>query len=248
LDIEKYPAIKNHLLSFGIERLEQSGAKGSRKKTSNKWFETQDTINYYEQFAKPKIMYQAFQVKPCFIYDEQGFYSNNSMWFIPTQSKSLLAILNSKMGWWLITKFCSQIQNGYQLIWKYFGQIPIPAVNNDSLLSSLADAMLSLNADLQQKRSRFLRRLHENFEGVKITGALETFDTLQFADFLKELKKQKIKLTLPQQDEWEDYFGQYKNECNSISEQIAETDRKIDGMVYELYGLTEEEIKVVEGK
>ncbi len=245
LDIEKYPAIKNHLLSFGIERLEQSGAKGSRKKTSNKWFETQDTINYYEQFAKPKIMYQAFQVKPCFIYDEQGFYSNNSMWFIPTQSKSLLAILNSKMGWWLITKFCSQIQNGYQLIWKYFGQIPIPAVNNDSLLSSLADTMLSLNADLQQKRSRFLRRLHENFEGVKITGALETFDTLQFADFLKELKKQKIKLTLPQQDEWEDYFGQYKSECNSFSEKIAETDRKIDGMVYELYGLTEEEIKVV---
>lgn len=248
LDIEKYPAIKNHLLSFGIERLEQSGAKGSRKKTSNKWFETQDTINYYEQFAKPKIMYQAFQVKPCFIYDEQGFYSNNSMWFIPTQSKSLLAILNSKMGWWLITKFCSQIQNGYQLIWKYFGQIPIPAVNNDSLLSSLADTMLSLNADLQQKRSRFLRRLQENFEGVKVTNSLETFDTLPFADFLKELKKQKIKLTLPQQDEWEDYFNQYKTECNSISEQIAETDKKIDGLVYELYGLTEEEIMVVEGK
>ena len=108
--------------------------------------------------------------------------------------------------------------------------------------------MLSLNSQLQQKRSRFLRRLHENFEGVKITGTLETFDTLQFADFVKELKKQKIKLTLPQQDEWEDYFSQYKTECNSISEQIAETDKKIDGMVYELYGLTEEEIKVVEGR
>lgn len=246
LDIEKYPAIKNHLLSFGIERLEQSGAKGSRKKTSNKWFETQDTINYYEQFAKPKIMYQAFQVKPCFIYDEQGFYSNNSMWFIPTQSKSLLAILNSKMGWWLITKFCSQIQNGYQLIWKYFGQIPIPAVNNDSLLSSLADTMLSLNADLQQKRSRFLRRLQENFEGVKVTNSLETFDTLPFADFVKELKKQKIRLTLPQQDEWEDYFNQYKTECNNISEEIAKTDRKIDGMVYKLYGLSYDEVLVVD--
>ena len=113
--------------------------------------------------------------------------------------------------------------------------------------------MLYLNSQLQQKRSRFLRRLQENFCGgacpaVKITSTLETFDTLQFADFVKELKKQKIKLTLPQQDEWEDYFGQYKTECNSISEQIAETDKKIDGMVYELYGLTEEEIKVVEGK
>ena len=234
----QYPSIAAWLEPF---------ADKGRKRTDKGdfWWELR-ACDYYEQFAKPKIMYQAFQVKACFIYDEQGFYSNNSIWFIPTQSKSLLAILNSKMGWWLITKFCSQIQNGYQLIWKYFGQIPIPAVNNDSLLSSLADTMLSLNADLQQKRSRFLRRLHENFEGVKITGALETFDTLQFADFLKELKKQKIKLTLPQQDEWEDYFGQYKTECNNISEQIAEMDKKIDGMVYELYGLTEEEIKVVE--
>ena len=89
--------------------------------------------------------------------------------------------------------------------------------------------------------------MQENFDGVKVTNSLETFDSLQFTDFLKELKKQKIKLTLPQQDEWEDYFGQYKSECNSLSEQIAETGRKIDGMVYELYGLTEEEIKVVEG-
>ncbi|MBO7492294.1 MAG: Eco57I restriction-modification methylase domain-containing protein [Bacteroidales bacterium] len=238
----QYPSIAAWLEPF---------ADKGRKRTDKGdfWWELR-ACDYYEQFAKPKIMYQAFQVKPCFIYDEQGFYSNNSMWFIPTHSKSLLAILNSKMGWWLITKFCSQIQNGYQLIWKYFGQIPIPAINDDSSLSSLADTMLSLNADLQQKRIRFLRRLQENFCGgacpaVKITGALETFDSLQFADFLKELKKQKIKLTLPQQDEWEDYFNQYKTECNSLSELIAETDRKIDGMVYELYGLTEEEIKVV---
>lgn len=106
--------------------------------------------------------------------------------------------------------------------------------------------MLSLNVQLQQKRSRFLRRLQENFEGVKITGTLETFDISSFADFLKELKKQKIKLTLPQQDEWEDYFGQYKIECNRLSEQIAETDKKIDGMVCMLYGLTYDEVLVVD--
>ena len=241
----KYPSITDWLEPF---------AEKGRNRTDKGdfWWELR-ACDYYEQFAKPKIMYQAFQVKPCFIYDEQGFYSNNSMWFVPTQSKSLLAILNSKMGWWLITKFCSQIQNGYQLIWKYFGQIPIPDVNDDTTLSYLADTMLSLNEHLQQKRQRFLRRLQGNFCGgacpaVKITSTLETFDTLSFADFLKELKKQKIKLTLVQQDEWEDYFSQYKTECNSISEQIAETDKKIDGMVYELYGLTEEEIKVVEGK
>ena len=113
---------------------------------------------------------------------------------------------------------------------------------------ALADKMLTLNADLQQKRSRFLRRLQENMPGIKINGALETFDNLDFAGFVAELKKQKIKLTLVQQDEWEEYFNQYKTECQSLKTQIANTDKEIDKKVYELYGLTEEEIKVVEGK
>ena len=111
-----------------------------------------------------------------------------------------------------------------------------------------ANKMLSLNSDLQQKRSRFLRRLQDNMPGIKIIGALETFDNLDFAGFVAELKKQKIKLTLVQQDEWEEYFNQYKTECQSLKTQITATDKEIDKKVYELYGLTEEEIEVVEGK
>ncbi len=54
-NIEDYPAIKNHFLSYGIKRMEQTGNKyvvngeliSARKKTNNKWFETQDSINYW---------------------------------------------------------------------------------------------------------------------------------------------------------------------------------------------------------
>ncbi len=59
-DIEQYPAVKDYLLSFGKERLEQTGkvyiVNGekikSRKKTNNKWFETQDSISYWDDFSK----------------------------------------------------------------------------------------------------------------------------------------------------------------------------------------------------
>ena len=167
------------------------------------------------------------------------------MWVIPTESKVLLAVLNSRMGWWLITKFCSQIQGGYQLIWKYFGQIPI--INcDDKYLSAYADTMISLNQQLQEKRSRFLRRLTENIEGVKITTALQTFDQMDFAGFVAELKKQKIKLTLQQQDEWEDYFRQYAGACHQLTDQIAANDREIDLRVYHLYGLTYDEVLTVD--
>ena len=38
------------------------------------------------------------------------------------------------------------------------------------------------------------------------------------------------------------------NDCQQLAEQIAQTDREIDQRVYLLYGLTEEEISIVESR
>lgn len=74
-------------------------------------------------------MYQVFQVKPVFIYDVEGTYCNNSMWIVPNASLTLLGILNSKLGWWQISMNCTEIQNGYQLIFKYLERIRILGEN-----------------------------------------------------------------------------------------------------------------------
>jgi hypothetical protein len=63
---------------------------------------------------------------------------------------------------------------------------------------------------------------------------------------VKELEKQKIKLSLVQKDELEDYFNTYKTECLSIKNDIKNTDDVINKMVYDMYGLTDEEIMIVE--
>ncbi|MCA1763430.1 MAG: hypothetical protein LC664_10615 [Flavobacteriales bacterium] len=47
--------------------------------------------------------------------------------------------------------------------------------------------------------------------------------------------------------EWIYYFGKKKAEALALQSDIDRLDREIDVIVYELYGLTEEEIKVVEG-
>lgn len=124
----------------------------------------------------------------------------------------------------------------------YIKVIPIDA---QQPFIALADKMLSLNSQLQEKRTRFLHRLSENFEGIKITTALQTFDQLDFKGFVAELKKQKIKLSLVQQDEWEEYFNQYRQACQELSEQIKATDNEIDNKVFDLYGLTQEEREIV---
>ena len=207
--------------------------------------------------AKEKLIFR--QTSDCIVGTiiGEGYIMRNNTHIVLNKDDSIydlryvLTCLNSKLinyYYWTINPEKGEAMAEVKAF--HLGLLPIKRIplSDQQPFIALADTMLSLNAQLQQKRSHFLRRLQENFENVKITVTLETFDTLQFADFVKELKKQKIKLTLPQQDEWEDYFGQYKSECNRISEEIAETDKKIDSLVYELYGLTEEEIKVVEGE
>ncbi len=53
---------------------------------------------------------------------------------------------------------------------------------------------------------------------------------------------------MTEQDEWEEYFETYQKELLEIKANIDATDKQIDEMVYELYGLSEDEVAVVEGK
>ena len=65
--------------------------------------------------------------------------------------------------------------------------------------------------------------------------------------FLKELHKAKVSLSLAEEAEWLGYFTEQQAKAHALQAQINKTDREIDALVYELYGLTEEEIAVVEG-
>ena len=210
-------------------------------------------------FTAPRIIIrQIVSGNPLRIYagytEESLYFTQIGFGIIPhkeIEPKYILTLLNS----WLITfyhkyKYLDLEKELFQkILIANCKEFPIPAIPlaDQQPFIKLADTMLALNKDLQAKRARFLRRLQENMPGIKINGALETFDNLDFAGFVAELKKQKIKLTLVQQDEWEEYFNQYKTECQSLKTQIAATDKEIDKKVYELYGLTEDEVKVVEG-
>ncbi|MDR1761085.1 MAG: DUF559 domain-containing protein [Bacteroidales bacterium] len=185
----------------------------------------------------------------------KGFIMRNNTHIILNKENSeydlkyVLSLLNSKLiNWYYWTINPEKGEAMAEVKTFHLGLLPIKNIseNEQQPFITLADKMLSLNTELQTKRQCFLKRLADNFAGIKITGKIEIFDELDFAQLLAELKKQKIILTLKQQDEWEEYFSDYKTECNKLSSEISTTDKEIDGMVYELYGLTEEEIKIIE--
>lgn len=65
-------------------------------------------------------------------------------------------------------------------------------------------------------------------------------------DFIKKLAKKKIKLSLADEAEWEEYFNAESKKVLELKSKIDATDKEIDQMVYKLYDLTEEEIAIVE--
>ena len=156
-------------------------------------------------------------------------------------------MLNSKLITYYLTCICPKKLSGYyRFNSSNISSIPIVEPSDQQPFIDLADKMLSLNKDLQAKRARFLQLLQNNLPGIKITNALEAFDTLDFAGFVAELKKQKIKLSLSQQDEWLDFFDKYKTTCEELKSSIAATDKEINSRVYALYGLTQDERRLIE--
>ena len=134
-DIEMYPAVKQYLLTFGIEKLEQTGKAyivngekiKARKKTNNKWFEIQDSISYWEDFSKPKIVWGNLNLTPNYALVENNSFINAPSSMIVPASKYLLAILNSKIADFYI-KLLGVTRNGGYFEYKpmFIEQLPIP--------------------------------------------------------------------------------------------------------------------------
>ena len=255
LDIENYTAIKEHLLSFGYDRLKQTGDNGARKKTGGKWFETQDSISYHEEFAKPKIIYPNMTSVFPFMYDESGFFSNDKSFILTAQNDSvsllfLTAVFSSSLAklwiWWN----CPELGDNRREIRKiYFEHFPVPRASEEqsATLAQYAKNRTQLTSDLQTLVSKFQRTMQRKFELAELPGKLQDWYLLSYADFIKELGKKKIKLSLAQEAEWEEYFVQEAKRAQELKATIDATDKAIDQMVYELYGLTDDEIKIVEG-
>lgn len=129
-----------------------------------------------------------------------------------------------------------------------FENIPIPNIENINQKPFIekADKMLYLNKELQEISQKFQRMIMREFNLEKLSTKLQNWYLLNFDEFIKELSKVKVKLSLLQKADWEDYFIAEKEKSETLNNEITKTDKEIDKMVYELYGLSDDEIKVIE--
>ena len=109
----------NHLSEWCLQKLDQTGkeitidekiikdskssAYKARKRTGNQWFETQDQIGYHKEMVEEKIVWKRIGSILRFCYDDTGSVVLDSTCFSSgPNSKYLTAVLNSKMGHYLL--------------------------------------------------------------------------------------------------------------------------------------------------
>lgn len=106
IDISKYKAVKKYLETFqpklnqtGETFINKEGEKeGTRKKTTHKWFETQDPIAYYKELSKEKIIWKRIGSQLRFSYSDNEIYCLDSTCIATGEKiKYLTGLLNSKL-------------------------------------------------------------------------------------------------------------------------------------------------------
>ena len=140
-NIDDYPTLKEYLMSFGMERLEQTGKEyiidgekvKARKKTNNKWFETQDSISYWDEFSKPKIIYPNMTKFLPFVHDTSGLVTNQKCFIITGERLSFLtAFLNSSLFKFCFADKFPELQGKTRELSKIFmDEIPVMEVSDD---------------------------------------------------------------------------------------------------------------------
>ncbi len=192
LDIDDYPSLKTYLSQFR-PRIDQSGEKGCRKKTSNQWFETQDPIAYHGDFEKEKIVYGEIVQEPRFYLDngecELGYFYAEATSFILTGEHLhyLLGMLHSKLITFAFKTFYAGGglgESGYRYKKAFIERLPIPQITPKN--QELADKIIALVDKILQSKEKDPKA---NTQGLE---------------------------------------------------------KEIDALVYQLYNLTDEEIKIIE--
>jgi hypothetical protein len=97
-NIDDYPAIKQHLLDFGYDRLKQTGEPGARTKTKCLWFELQTPTVFWREFHKPKIIYRAISENMDATIDKHEYIVNDKCYIVTGEYIYFLcSFLNSKI-------------------------------------------------------------------------------------------------------------------------------------------------------
>ena len=260
IDIDRYPSVKRHLEGFRRElepkpadwkpKTEKEEWPG-RKEGSYAWYEIQDTIDYWHEFEKPKIIYQEVTWWQTFQINSIGTFLPNTAYMIASTDAWLLSVLNSPaFWWWSWRKAVHGKDEALRYIQEFMVTAPIPTAD-DGFAVQARDLTATL---ANEKRNRvgaaasILDWLRHEFGLDKPGAALSqphTLDAEAFAAAVRKALPKSHKLSAAD-------FARLKQEHAATIEparraaaQTLALERQLSDLVNAAYGLTPEEVALM---
>jgi len=103
---------------------------------------------------------------------------------------------------------------------------------------------LSLSIDKHFFSNNFEKLIKHQFQLSMLPKKIAKFWEMDFDSFIKALKVARISLAL--KDDLLNLFNQYKEKIIEKTEDILATEKEVNALTYELYGITDQEAKLIE--
>jgi hypothetical protein len=262
IDIEQYPAIQRHLEKFRTQ-LEPKpdnwdnkvqGKWLGRKSGTYKWHEIQDTTAYHEEFEQPKIYWAEIAKLPRFSWDDQKLFASNKAHMLIPPSKAVLAFLNSRVAWFVLSQICVplRLRAGlwqYQLTQQFVKRVPVPDLTDDqeSQLAQIGEHITALSSERYLLHESMRHDIREIGQGIELNRPLREWwnlkDTMQFQ---REVERAETSIPVRQLAEWRDHLASQQAQHNRLTAQIVDLETRLNAIVYQAFDLDEAEIRLIE--
>ena len=203
-------------------------------------------------FENRKIITPYLALGPNMLIDDKGFYTNDkctNLVFRDSDDVNLqnayFAILNSKLTAYYINKTSSEFSGGYFAYTNvYLEPFSFPKMQEETinLFSSKVEKIADKSKILNDQSERFRALISSEFD-KEWPSKLRDWWSFDFDQLVKKLK---LKLSLQQKDEFYSLHQKYQKECLENNNEISRLESEIDQLVYEVYELTSEEIRLLE--
>jgi type I restriction-modification system DNA methylase subunit len=190
--------------------------------------------------------------------EKELYNTQNAFNLIPKdgyEAEFLIALINSSLiSFYHRKNFLDEFKDRFQkILIKDAKKLPIKdiSIEDQQIYIDKVRGITLQTSLLRGLVAKFTRYYSGQLLLNKLSRKLESWQELDFGEFIKEINKSikksgRVELTKIDEMEWMDVFETKKSEVQALKAEINETDAEIDQMVYNLYELTNEEIAIVE--
>ena len=187
------------------------------------------------------------------VYDSEQYYIDKTCFIITTSLniKYINALLNSNVLNFVFKLLGTPLgKSGFNLSKIYIEQLPIKITNErtENEIEEIVDEIIVLNNEINNEMINFKKYL-ENQNINLASSKLEDYYSSNSKKFINEIKKQNN--VLLSENVLTEMNQKFQNSMTKISNLVSdlivnENENKLNNLIYKIYNLNENEIKLIE--